>query len=166
MKVAVDAMGGDLGPAVIVEGAVASVREHGASVILVGDRSAIEREVARCRAQRLGIEIRHSSQVVGMAESPSHALRRKRDSSLRVAAELLRDGHASAIVSAGAPQLSADNRKLLHTVSMKARYALSRVPNQNEPIPVGALPYRTTKFQDPSRMLPPGIFVDPRQMLG
>jgi glycerol-3-phosphate acyltransferase PlsX len=94
-------MGGDLGPAVIVEGAAASVREYGASVILVGDRSAIEREVVRCRAQRLGIEIRHSTQVVGMAESPSHALRRKRDSSLRVAAELLRDGHASAIVSAG-----------------------------------------------------------------
>ncbi len=94
-------MGGDYGPAVIVEGAVASVREYGASVILVGDRSAIEREVIRCRAQRLDIEMRHSSQVVGMAESPSHALRRKRDSSLRVAAELLRDGHASAIVSAG-----------------------------------------------------------------
>src|SRR5206468_4055669 len=49
----------------------------------------------------LNMEIRHASQVVGMAESPSQALRRKRDSSLRVAAELVRDGHASAFISAG-----------------------------------------------------------------
>src|SRR2546430_15615991 len=92
LKVAVDAMGGDHGPAVVVEGAVAAVREFGASVILVGDRAAVEREVTRLGAQSLGLEIRHASQVVGMAESPSHALRRKRDSSLKVAAELVKDG--------------------------------------------------------------------------
>jgi glycerol-3-phosphate acyltransferase PlsX len=94
-------MGGDHGPAVVVEGAVAAVREFGASVILVGDRDAIEREVARLDVGGLDLEIRHASQVVGMAETPSVALRRKRDSSLRIAAELVRDGHASAFVSAG-----------------------------------------------------------------
>jgi phosphate acyltransferase len=94
-------MGGDHGPAVVVEGAATAVREFGASVILVGDRDAIEREVARLDAGRLDIEIRHASQVVTMAESPSVALRRKRDSSLRIAAELVRDGHASAFISAG-----------------------------------------------------------------
>ena len=94
-------MGGDHGPAVVVEGAAAAVREFGASVILVGDRNAIEREVARLDVGNLGIDIRHASQVVGMAESPSVALRRKRDSSLRIAAELVRDGHASAFISAG-----------------------------------------------------------------
>jgi phosphate acyltransferase len=94
-------MGGDHGPAVVVEGAATAVREFGASVILVGDRDAIEREVARLDAGRLDIEIRHASQVVGMAETPSVALRRKRDSSLRIAAELVRDGHASAFISAG-----------------------------------------------------------------
>jgi phosphate acyltransferase len=77
------------------------VREFGASVILVGDRDAIEREIARLDMGRIGLEIRHASQVVGMAETPSVALRRKRDSSLRIAAELVRDGHASAFISAG-----------------------------------------------------------------
>src|SRR4029077_3346106 len=55
----------------------------------------------RLNAQALAIEIRHASQVVGMAEVPSHALRRKRDSSLRVAAELGKSGEAAAFISAG-----------------------------------------------------------------
>jgi len=101
VKIAVDAMGGDHGPAVVVEGAYAAVREFGASVVLVGDTTAIERELARLGASSAGLEVRHASQVVGMGESPSQALRRKRDSSLRVAAELVRDGDASAFVSAG-----------------------------------------------------------------
>lgn len=101
MKIAVDAMGGDHGPAVVVEGAVAAVREFGASVILVGDRQAVESEIRRLGAQSLDLEVRHASEVVGMAESPSLALRRKRDSSLRVSAELVRDGKASAFISAG-----------------------------------------------------------------
>jgi phosphate acyltransferase len=101
LKVAVDAMGGDYGPAVVVEGAVAAAREYKAAVTLVGDKAAIERELLRCQAQHLPIDIRHASQVVGMAEPPSQALRRKRDSSLRVAADLVRDGEAAAIVSAG-----------------------------------------------------------------
>jgi glycerol-3-phosphate acyltransferase PlsX len=101
MKIAVDAMGGDHGPAVVVEGAIAAVREFGASVILVGDREAVEGEIRRLGAESLGLEVRHASEVVGMAESPSLALRRKRDSSLRVAAELVRDGKASAFISAG-----------------------------------------------------------------
>ena len=74
MKIAVDAMGGDHGPAVVVEGAVAAVREFGSSVILVGDREAIEHEVGRLGAQSLGLEIRHASEIVGMADSPSLAL--------------------------------------------------------------------------------------------
>jgi len=101
MKIAVDAMGGDHGPAVVVEGAAAAAREFGTSIALVGDKAAIEREVARLSAQGLDFEIRHASQVVSMAESPSHALRRKRDSSLRIAAEMVRDGEAAAFVSAG-----------------------------------------------------------------
>src|SRR5262245_33182783 len=94
-------MGGDHGPAVVVEGAVSAVREFGASVTLVGDTQSIERELTRLGAPAVGIDVRHASQVVGMGESPSQALRRKRDSSLRVAAELVRDGDASAFISAG-----------------------------------------------------------------
>jgi glycerol-3-phosphate acyltransferase PlsX len=102
MRIAVDAMGGDVGPAVNVEGAVAAAREQGLEVVLVGDREAIERELARHRhARELPLTVRHASQAVGMDEAPTHALRRKRDSSLRVAAQLVRDGEASAFVSAG-----------------------------------------------------------------
>ena len=101
MKIAVDAMGGDFGPGVVVEGAVAACRELGLASVLVGDKAAIEREIARLDAQDLPITVRHASQVVGMGEAPSQALRRKRDSSLRVAAELVRDGECEALVSAG-----------------------------------------------------------------
>jgi glycerol-3-phosphate acyltransferase PlsX len=101
MRIAVDAMGGDYGPAVVVAGAVAAVREYGLSTILVGDKAAVEKEVHRHHAHDLPITVRHASQVVGMNESPSHALRRKRDSSLRVAAELVKAGEAAAFVSAG-----------------------------------------------------------------
>ncbi|OGK89081.1 MAG: phosphate acyltransferase [Candidatus Rokubacteria bacterium GWC2_70_16] len=101
MKIALDAMGGDFGPAVVVEGAVAAAREFGLASVLVGDRAAIEREILRLKAQDLPLGIRHASQVVGMGEAPSQALRRKRDSSLRVAAELVKAGECSALVSAG-----------------------------------------------------------------
>src|SRR5437762_11781275 len=101
MKIAVDAMGGDFGPAVVVEGAVTAAREFGLSSVLVGDRAAVEREIVRPKAQDLPISVRHASQVVGMAEPPSQALRRKRDSSLRVAAELVKEGECDALVSAG-----------------------------------------------------------------
>lgn len=101
MRIAVDAMGGDYGPAVVVEGAVAAAREHGLAVALVGDQTAIEREIARLRASGLPLTIHHASQVIGMGESASQAVRRKRDSSLRVAAELVKEGEAGAFVSAG-----------------------------------------------------------------
>jgi glycerol-3-phosphate acyltransferase PlsX len=101
MKIAVDAMGGDFGPAVVVEGAVAACRELGLASVLVGDKAAIERELQRLRAADLPVAVQHASQVVGMAESASQALRRKRDSSLRVAAELVKAGECQALVSAG-----------------------------------------------------------------
>jgi glycerol-3-phosphate acyltransferase PlsX len=101
MKLAVDAMGGDLGPSVTVEGAVGAARDYHLEVVLVGDKAAVERELGRHDARQLPITVRHASQVVEMHEPPSQALRRKRDSSMRVAAELVRDGEASAFVSAG-----------------------------------------------------------------
>src|SRR5213594_1255744 len=130
MKVAVDAMGGDHGPRVVVEGAVAAVREFGAAVILVGDRSAINREVVRLDAQDLPVSVRHASQVVGMAESPSQALRRKRDSSLRVAAELVKEGECDALVSAG-------NTGAAMAIGM---FALGVLPGVDRPAIAAALP--------------------------
>ncbi|MBI4010841.1 MAG: phosphate acyltransferase PlsX [Candidatus Rokubacteria bacterium] len=101
MRIAVDAMGGDVGPTVTVEGAVAAARDYRQEIILVGDKVTIERELGRHDAAKLPIAVRHASQIIAMNEPPSHALRRKRDSSLRVAAELVRDGEAAAFISAG-----------------------------------------------------------------
>ena len=148
MKIAIDAMGGDHGPAVVVEGAVAAVREFGASVVLVGDRAAIEREILRLQAQNLGIEIAHASQVVGMAESPSHALRRKRDSSLKVAAELVKDGKASGFISAG-------NTGAAMAISM---FVIGVLPGVDRPAIAAVLP-NLRKF---TILLDAGANVDPK----
>jgi glycerol-3-phosphate acyltransferase PlsX len=101
MRIAVDAMGGDVGPPVTVEGAVAAAQDYGLEIVLVGDKATVERELARHAGTKPLLTVRHASQVVAMDEPPSHALRRKRDSSMRVAAELVRDGEAAAFVSAG-----------------------------------------------------------------
>ena len=100
MKIAIDAMGGDFAPRAAVEGAVRAARDDGTQVLLVGDREVVEREV-----ERLGsaprIEIVHADETVGMAEAPITPIRRKRRSSIRICAELVRDGEAQAMVSAG-----------------------------------------------------------------
>lgn len=101
ITVAVDAMGGDNAPSVEVEGAVAAARRWGLSVILVGDRKRIEEELNKYRIDGLSIDIHHASEVVGMHDSPSDAIRKKKDSSIRVAFELVKNGTAQAVVSAG-----------------------------------------------------------------
>jgi glycerol-3-phosphate acyltransferase PlsX len=101
MKIAVDAMGGDHAPVEIVKGAVLAVRECGIPVILVGDRSVIEAELAKLGASDSRIEVRHASEVVAMDEHPAIAIRRKAESSIVVAAKLVKTGEAQALVSAG-----------------------------------------------------------------
>jgi phosphate acyltransferase len=130
MKIALDAMGGDFGPAVVVEGAVVAAREHGIAAVLVGDKAAIEREIIRLKAQDLPLSIRHATQVVGMAESPSQALRRKRDSSLRVAADLVKEGECHALVSAG-------NTGAAMAIGM---FVLGLLPGVERPAIAAALP--------------------------
>jgi len=101
ISIAIDAMGGDFAPAHPVAGAVLAAREYGAHLILVGRRNEIEAELAKHGARGLPIEIVHASEAVGMDESPVTAFRRKKDSSIRVAATLVRDGRAAGVVSAG-----------------------------------------------------------------
>jgi phosphate acyltransferase len=101
MRVAVDAMGGDNAPAVEVEGAIAACREFAIPVTLVGDRSRLEAELARYSCTGLDIDIFHASEVVGMHDSASDAVRKKRNSSVRLAFDLVKDGKACAAVSAG-----------------------------------------------------------------
>jgi phosphate acyltransferase len=99
--VAVDAMGGDNAPAVEVSGAVAAARRWGMPIILVGDVARIEAELAKHRTSGLDITCRHASEVVGMNDSASDAVRKKKDSSIRVAFNLVKNGEAHAVVSAG-----------------------------------------------------------------
>ncbi len=101
MRIAVDAMGGDNAPAVEVEGAVAAARGFGLQVTLVGDADKVKLELAKHNCKGLDITVKHASEVVGMHDSASDAVRKKKDSSIRVAYELVKNGEAVAVVSAG-----------------------------------------------------------------
>ena len=101
MRVAVDAMGGDNAPAVEVAGAVAACREFGIPVTLVGDSSRLEQELTKHDCRGLDIDIFHASEVVGMHDSASDAVRKKKNSSVRLAFDLVKEGKACAAVSAG-----------------------------------------------------------------
>lgn len=99
--VAVDAMGGDHAPSVVVEGAVAAARRWGMPIILVGDAALVEAELALHPCDGLDISIEHASEVVGMHDAASDAVRKKKNSSIRVAFDLVREERAQAVVSAG-----------------------------------------------------------------
>ena len=98
MRILVDAMGGDLAPDEIVKGAVHAQRELGAEIVLVGQRAAIE---TCLRNEQAELEIIDASEVITMDDDPSTATRRKKDASMTVALNLLRDGKGDAVVSAG-----------------------------------------------------------------
>jgi len=102
MRIAVDAMGGDIGPSVVVEGALLASRSlRGHQVILVGDKGEIKHQFSVFGIEPVGIEIVHAPEVVGMHEPPVESTRRKRNSSIRVAADLVKKGCADALISAG-----------------------------------------------------------------
>jgi glycerol-3-phosphate acyltransferase PlsX len=100
-RIAVDAMGGDFGPHVVIPGAVHAARSGKAEIILVGDQDAIGAQLARHDTKGLPLSVVHASQVVEMEEKPTDALRRKKDSSIQVACNLVRDGAADGVISAG-----------------------------------------------------------------
>jgi len=105
--VALDAMGGDHGPGVVVNGAVRFFRESpprmkkNVRVILVGHRDTVARLLSKAGGQKLPIEIQHASQVITMDDHPAEALKEKPDSSMAVMAGLQRKGIANAMVSSG-----------------------------------------------------------------
>ncbi len=99
--IALDAMGGDSAPAVEIEGAIGAARTGEVRVLLVGDQRILHEQLRRRAALNLPISVRHASQVITMHDSPSFAVRRKTDSSMRVAFDLVRSGEASGVVSAG-----------------------------------------------------------------
>jgi glycerol-3-phosphate acyltransferase PlsX len=101
MKIVVDAMGGDHAPAVVVEGAVQAARDLGLEIILVGQREAVEAELAGRDTAGLGLTVHHASQVIEMDEHPAAAVRAKKDSSMVVGMELIKRREADAFFTAG-----------------------------------------------------------------
>ena len=101
MKIALDAMGGDKAPEPTVAGAIRAARELPAEIILVGQREAIEQQLARYPKPPANLSILHASEVIGMEEPPVASIRKKRDSSINVGVSLLKEKRVDAFVSAG-----------------------------------------------------------------
>src|SRR3954471_10070824 len=138
MRIAIDAMGGDAGPSVIVDGALVAARHLQVALLLVGDAAAIEAELARHPVaslfRRLDIAIVDATERVEMAEAPAQALRRKPRASIKVAADAVRDGHADALFSAGHTGASV----------MAAHAAFGLLPGVDRPALATIIPTRKT----------------------
>ncbi|MCI9024753.1 MAG: phosphate acyltransferase PlsX [Dorea sp.] len=101
-NIALDAMGGDNAPAEMVKGAVDAARKEPAmKVFLIGQKEAIEKELAKYPPNKKQIEVIHASEVIETAEPPVNAIRKKKDSSIVVGMKMVREGKADAFVSAG-----------------------------------------------------------------
>ena len=103
MKIIVDAMGGDNAPQAIVEGALDAQKTHGVDIVLVGRAEEILKAAEACGVKELpaGVEIKDTREVVEIADDPAIAFKVKKDSSLTVGMNLLKEGHGDAFVSAG-----------------------------------------------------------------
>jgi glycerol-3-phosphate acyltransferase PlsX len=101
MRIAVDAMGGDHAPQAIVAGAIEAVRAFDLDIVLVGDETAVRAELAKHKDYPDRIQVHHTGSFVRMDESAALAIRKKKDASVSVCAELVRDGKANAVVTAG-----------------------------------------------------------------
>ena len=103
MRLIIDAMGGDNAPLEIVKGALAGQKRWGVDVTLTGDTEAILKAVEACGEKTLpqGMEIVHTSEVVEMCDDPATVFRRKKDTSMGVGLQMLREGKGDAVISAG-----------------------------------------------------------------
>ncbi|MBI3651235.1 MAG: phosphate acyltransferase PlsX [Acidobacteria bacterium] len=142
MKIAVDAMGGDFAPVSEVEGALEATRDLDVGVILVGQTEKIQSELDKHRHTRAQggaswpnsrIEIVDAQEVITMNDPVANAVRRKRNSSIRVAAKLVRDGAAQALVSAGNTG----------AVMMTAKLVIGTLPKVDRPALAAVLPTLT-----------------------
>jgi len=134
--IALDAMGGDHAPRVEVEGAILAARELGVRVLLVGIETKVREELERHRHHGLPIEVVPATEVITMTDAPSQAFRRKKESSVHVAARLVRDGKAEALVSAG-------NTGAVMTV---ARFVIGTLPSVDRPALAAAFPNMKEKI--------------------
>lgn len=129
MKIAVDAMGGDFAPREIVKGALNAALELRFGIILVGDEELVRAELYGCDTSGL-VSIVHAPEVIGMKEHPAVAVRRKKGSSIVRAAQLVKEGAAEAMVSAGSTG----------AVMASALLGLGRIKGIDRPAIAGVLP--------------------------
>ena len=134
--IAVDAMGGDLGPSVVVPGAIEAARQTGAKILLVGNEATLDGELNRLSPSGVDLEIVHAPEVAGMDEKPSDILLRKKNASITVACRLVRDGAAQGVVSAGHSGASvACGMFIMGRIPGVERPALaSLLPTEKEPV--------------------------------
>lgn len=149
ITIALDAMGGDHGPSVVIPAALQALKRFPQLIlILVGDETIIKSELSKAKVtQHERLQLHHTSQIVGMDEAPAHALRTKKDSSMRVAINLVKQGLAQACVSAG------NTGALMAT----ARFVLKTLPGIDRPAIISELPTATAKT---TRLLDLGANVD------
>jgi len=131
ITLAVDAMGGDHGPSVTIPAAINALSKYDQlHIILVGDKELIQTELQKNKYTNTRLSIQHASEVVEMDESPQSALKNKKDSSMRVAINLIKEEKAQACVSAG------NTGALMAT----ARYVLKMLPGIDRPAIASSLP--------------------------
>jgi phosphate acyltransferase len=129
--ISLDAMSGDLGAEVVVRAAHQALNRHATlELILVGDQHELQGHITRIVGTEPRLSILHASEVVGMSESPADALRKKKDSSMRVAINLVKEGRAEACVSAG------NTGALMAT----AKFVLKMLPGIDRPAIITELP--------------------------
>lgn len=150
VTLAIDAMGGDHGLSVVIPASVkAATKNPNLNLILVGDEPKISFYLKKYGVNLLGskqFSIKHASEIVDMDELPSHALRNKKDSSMRVAINLVKDGLAQACVSAG------NTGALMAT----ARFVLKTLPGIDRPAIIAELP----TYDGKTRVIDLGANVD------
>jgi len=131
ITLAVDAMGGDHGPSVTIPASINALSKYDQlHIILVGDKELIQTELQKNKYTNTRLSIQHASEVVEMDESPQSALKNKKDSSMRVAINLMKEEKAQACVSAG------NTGALMAT----ARYVLKMLPGIDRPAIASSLP--------------------------
>ncbi|HET7640717.1 MAG TPA: phosphate--acyl-ACP acyltransferase, partial [Ktedonobacteraceae bacterium] len=132
VRVALDAMGGDNAPGEVVLGAIQAAREYSMGVYLVGREEAIRAELARHDTQGLDLPIVHTDEVIEMDDHPASAVRRKKNASMTLALQLVRDGLALGAVSAG-------NSGAMMAASL---FTLKRIEGVDRPALGGVFPTR------------------------
>ena len=149
-RIAIDAMGGDFGPAVIVEGAIAGARSLGCDLLLVGQPDAIRTAMASKATNGVNVDVVAADDVIGMDEHPAQAVRRKPQSSIMVAVQLVKDGRADAVVSAG-------NSGAVMAASLMV---LGRVPGIDRPAIASNMPTATSR----TLLIDLGAVADPKPL--